>query len=403
MRGKIREILASVILSAALLGSGAAAEGETPEGPGELYARSAVLMDGSSGRILFGKNEGDVMPMASTTKIMTCIVALENAEPGEIVTISAEAAAQPEVHLGVREGETYTLENLLYSLMLESHNDSAVAIAEHVGGSVSGFAEMMNAKAVELGCVNTHYVTPNGLDASDAGGVHATTAAELAKVMAYCVDRSPQKEEFLRITQTRECTFTDETGSRSFSCRNHNAFLDMMDGVISGKTGFTSDAGYCYVCALESGGRLFTAAVLACGWPYNRTYKWSDMKKLMTYGIENFENRTLRIPENFDPLPVENGLAPDGDPWKEVWIGVRAKTEGRPEIKMLLRRDEEIKSRLTIKKSLSAPVAKGTPVGRISYCFGDELLFECALEATEDIRRKEWKDWLVWTVRWYAL
>lgn len=375
-------------------------EAGAPEG---LYAQSAVLMDGSSGRILFGKNENRVMPMASTTKIMTCIVALENSEPGEVVEISSNAAAQPEVRLGVREGETYTLENLLYSLMLESHNDSAVAIAEHIGGSVENFAGMMNDKARQLGCENTHYVTPNGLDAEDQGGIHATTAAELARVMAYCVNESPKKSDFLRITQTRSCSFTDESGARSFSCQNHNQFLDMMDGVISGKTGFTSAAGYCYVCALESGGRLFTAAVLACGWPYNRTYKWSDMKKLMTYGVENFENRTVHVPEKVEPLPVNNGLSPSKNPWEKVKASVYVKTEEEPLISILVRRDEEIKSRLTIRKTLEAPVKKDTVVGKVSYYYQDTLLREYPVVTKTDISARCFRDWLIWTARRYVL
>ena len=124
-------------------------------------------------------------PMASTTKIMTCILALENADEEEIVGISDDAASQPQVRLGVRKDENYYLKDLLYSLMLESHNDSAVAIAEHVAGSVEAFAEMMNRKALDLGCKDTHFVTPNGLDARDEEGVHSTTARDLAVIMKY--------------------------------------------------------------------------------------------------------------------------------------------------------------------------------------------------------------------------
>lgn len=400
MRKKLCGMLVITWLIAALPFCNGMAEGESgvPEG---LYAQSAVLMDGSSGRILFGKNENQVMPMASTTKIMTCIVALENAELGEAVDISSNAASQPEVRLGIREGERYTLENLLYSLMLESHNDSAVAIAEHIGGSVENFAGMMNEKARQIGCKNTHYVTPNGLDAEDGEGAHGTTAAELARVMAYCVNESPKQADFRRITQTRNCSFTDESGARSFSCQNHNQFLDMMDGVISGKTGFTSAAGYCYVCALESGGRLFTAAVLACGWPYNRTYKWSDMKKLMTYGIENFENKTARVPESMEPLPVNNGLARSGNPWEKVKASVYIKTEGEPQISILLRKEEEIKSRLTIRKTLEAPVEKDTVVGKISYYYQDILLREYPVMTKSDISARHFRDWFMWTAKRY--
>ena len=144
----------------------------------QLYARSAVLMDADSGRLLIEKDADHPMPMASTTKIMTCILTLESAQLDDLVTVSAYAAKMPEVKLHIMEGEHYKLKDLLYSLMLESHNDAAVAIAEHVGGSVEGFAQMMNEKAKAIGCMNTFFITPNGLDASvqvkDSQGADST-------------------------------------------------------------------------------------------------------------------------------------------------------------------------------------------------------------------------------------
>ena len=284
----------------------------------ELYAKAAVLMDAESGRVLYGKNGQEILANASTTKILTCILALETADPEEWVDISAYASTMPKVKLGVKKGERYRLGDLLYSLMLESHNDVAVAIAEHIGKeflekelaeksvseytaeeskeAVAAFADLMNEKARELGCVNSWFITPNGLDATETfhakdGSTfskdHSTTAEELARLMSYCVLHSPKKEEFLEITQTISYTVTSEKGRNHF-CTNHNAFLTMMEGVISGKTGFTNKAGYCYVGALERDGRTFVVALLACGWPNNKSYKWSDSKKLMNYGIENF-------------------------------------------------------------------------------------------------------------------
>ena len=132
--------------------------------PQNLYAQSAVLMDADSGRVLFGKEEEAIRPMASTTKIMTCIIALEHMTDNEIVTVSAYAASQPKVHLGVREGQQFYLKDILFSLMLESHNDSAVMVAEEIAGSVEMFVKMMNEKAEELGLTKTHFVTPNGLE-----------------------------------------------------------------------------------------------------------------------------------------------------------------------------------------------------------------------------------------------
>ena len=135
--------------------------------PSELYARYAVLMDAATGRVLFSKSGDTEAPMASTTKIMTCILALENGNLSDEVSVSGNAVSQPEVKLGMTEGQHFLLKDLLYSLMLESHNDTAVAIAEQISGSVDGFADLMNSKAEELGCTSTYFITPNGLDAQD--------------------------------------------------------------------------------------------------------------------------------------------------------------------------------------------------------------------------------------------
>ena len=323
-----------------------------------LYARSAVLMDGGSGRILYGKEEEAELPMASTTKIMTCIVALEEAEPDTVCTVSEHAVAQPKVKLGMVEGDTFYLRDLLCSLMLESHNDSAVCIAETVGGSVEGFAAKMNAKAQEIGCAQTHYVTPNGLDAQDGGGNHHTTAHELALVMRYCLTQSPKAEEFLEITRTPSCMFTDISGSRSYSCTNHNALLQIMDGALSGKTGFTAKAGYCYVGALKRDGRLLIVALLACGWPHHKGYKWADTKTLMNYGLEHYELRELSAPKlKADRLPVTDGQQ------ETVRIELGEDSENGKRIQILMRPEEQIETRVELADSLAAPVAAGQQVG----------------------------------------
>ncbi|MCD7805745.1 MAG: D-alanyl-D-alanine carboxypeptidase, partial [Lachnospiraceae bacterium] len=284
----------------------------------DLFSQAAVLMDADTGRILYGKNENTVLAMASTTKIMTCIIALEYGNPEDEVTFSAYAAAQPKVKLGMGKGKQALFRDLLYSLMLESHNDTAVAVAEHIGTqqlgwdtgqvinhsheesveAVEAFLKLMNEKAASLGCDHTLYLTPNGLDASleyeDASGqmveiFHSTTAAELARVMSYCILESSQKEKFLEITQTSVYGFTDLSGQNYYSCYNHNAFLSMMSGALSGKTGYTGRAGYCYVGALESEGRTFVAALLNCGAYGSQTKKWVDLRRLMEYGMKYYE------------------------------------------------------------------------------------------------------------------
>ena len=384
------------------LGSSVAVWSAKEEVPAELqslYAQSAVLMDGRSGRILFGKNETEFKPMASTTKIMTCIVALENADLDEIVTASAKAQSQPEVHLGVTAGERFYLKDILYSLMLESHNDSAVMVAEQVGGSVEQFAEMMNEKAEEIGCKNTHFVTPNGLDAEDEDGPHGTTAQDLAKIMSYCILESPRKEEFLEITRKKKYEFQDVDKKRNFACYNHNVFLDMMPGALSGKTGFTSQAGYCYVGALESEGRVFIVALLACGWPFNRNYKWEDTRKLMQYGMDSYELAFINTDTEEYQIPVNGGISPDGDPTKEVYLC--AKEQEHEERSMLIKKDEEIKRIVTLKNSLEAPVKKGTVAGEVCYVLGDEVIAKYPVLTGEMAEKITWKHWAVYLIKRY--
>lgn len=367
---------------------------EGAEMEGQLYARSAVLMDADSGRVLFGKEEDVVRPMASTTKIMTCILALESQKGDQIVAASANAAAQPKVRLGVKEQEQFYLRDLLYALMLESYNDSAVMIAEGISGTVEEFAGLMNQKAKDLGCESTYFVTPNGLDGSDENGTHSTTARDLALIMRYCISQSPCKEEFLEITRTKSYQFTDVEGSRNFSCNNHNAFLDMMDGALSGKTGFTADAGYCYVGALKDGGRTFIVALLACGWPNNKGYKWADIRKLMEYGIANYEYRNVWEDVKLPDIFVADGIE-ESDPYKaQTEIPLCAK--GKEELYVLLRQDESVEVKTEIDDSLRAPVKAGEEAGRIRYLLEGEEIASYAVVTERDMDKKD----LEWAVRW---
>lgn len=342
-----------------------------------LYAKSAVLMDADSGRVLYERNGYEQMAMASTTKIMTLIVTLENANLDDTVAVSAYAASMPDVQLNIREGENYRLGDLVYSLMLESHNDSAVAIAEHVGGSVEGFAALMNQKAEEIGCKNTYYITPNGLDATDGDKFHSTTARDLALVMSYCIKKSPQKEKFLEITRTQSYSFSDASGQRSFSCTNHNAFLGMMTGALSGKTGFTNKAGYCYVGALERNGRTFVVALLACGWPNHKTYKWSDTRALMEFGLANYQYRSFDeavIPESaFAEIPVTGAKSNKIGGVETIQVEAAQMPDSPYSVEgLLMNGEEKITVTLHKVKGLSAPVGKGQKVGHISYKVGDE-------------------------------
>ncbi len=354
----------AVVLSALLSVAAVRAEGE----PGDLYARSAVLMDADTGRILFEKNGRDPLPMASTTKIMTLLVTLENADLEGEVTVSAYAASMPDVQLNIREGERYRLRDLCYSLMLESHNDSAVAIAEHVGGSVEGFASMMNQKARDLGCYDTLFITPNGLDAENEYGMHSTTAADLARIMRRCMEN----EEFLSITREPSWSFGDLDGTRSFTVNNKNAFLNMMEGALTGKTGFTNGAGYCYVGALERNGKRLIAVVLACGWPNHRTWKWSDTQKLMNYGIENYHRETVgRDRVDLGTVPVENG--------QRESVRISADVTVR---EVLLRDGDMFRMEILAPDRLTAPVEEGELAGTVIYYLNDQIfdLFPVRIE-----------------------
>ncbi|MCI5869401.1 MAG: D-alanyl-D-alanine carboxypeptidase [Dorea sp.] len=382
-------ILCILVLFSAFLPVSAENGGEqtSEDMPKELYARSAVLMDADSGRVLFGKEENVVRPMASTTKIMTCILALENMKEGQIVTASKNAASQPKVRLGMQEGETFYLKDLLYSLMLESHNDSAVAIAEGIAGSVKVFADLMNQKAKKIGCEHTYFVTPNGLDAENEGGTHSTTAADLARIMRYCIMESSCKEEFLAVTSTRNYQFQNLEESRLFSCSNHNAFLDMMDGALTGKTGFTGNAGYCYVGALKRDDRTFIVALLACGWPGNKSYKWSDTRKLMEYGIECYQYQDVWVKTELPNLSVSGGVSTEDPYEEEVQVSLKYQEEVDT-FKVLLGKTEKVTVKEEIAKTLNAPVKKGRVVGNVKYFLGDQELASFPVVTKEEVRER---------------
>ena len=341
-----------------------------------LHARSAVLMDGDSGRILYGKEADTPLAMASTTKIMTCILALELGEEGQICTASANATSQPQVKLGMREGEQFYLRDLLYSLMLESHNDTAVCIAESVAGSVETFAGKMNEKAAAVGCEDTCFLTPNGLDAGEERGAwHHTTAADLANILRYCITESPKAESFLAVTQAASYSFSNIEKTVHYDCANHNAFLTMMDGALTGKTGFTAKAGYCYVGALRDGERLYIVSLLACGWPGHKSWKWSDTRRLMDYGLDSFQKRTIEDESFADRLlPVEGGQADS--------VPVRADTGT---FTVLMRDTEQVGRQVFLDTPLTAPVKAGEQVGSVRYCLDGEEIAATPIRAAADV------------------
>ncbi|MDE6747480.1 MAG: D-alanyl-D-alanine carboxypeptidase, partial [Lachnospiraceae bacterium] len=252
------------------------------------------------------------------------------------------------------------------------------------------FAAMMNQKARDIGCYDTYFITPHGLDAmvGDTGRIHSTTAADLAKIMAYCVTDSEAKDEFLKITRTREYGFCDVSGARSFHCNNHNNFLNMMDEALSGKTGFTNKAGYCYVGAIESEGRVYTVALLACGWPNNKNYKWSDMKKLAQYGMEHFQYRDIYEEVRFEDIPVTEGIAGvNSTPYEKAYASVSLEEPDEKSLRYLLCDEDKIEVKTNLADSLEAPVHIGDNVGQVSYYLNGELIKAYTIVTTDEIEK----------------
>ncbi|MDR2042798.1 MAG: D-alanyl-D-alanine carboxypeptidase [Clostridium sp.] len=391
-----------------------------------LYAASAVLMDGDSGRVLYEKNGKEFLANASTTKIMTCILILEGADLQDVLEVSAYAASMPQVRLSMNKGEKYLVKDLLYSLMLESHNDSAAALAEHLGKTLNpalcrksaaqftgqesrqalaAFADRMNRKAEEIGCEDTWFITPNGLDATETLTLengetvtkeHGTTARDLARIMAYCIKISPKREDFLEITGTQSYSFSS-LGGRSFSCVNHNAFLTMMEGAVSGKTGFTGKAGYCYVGAVEKDGKTLIVSLLACGWPSHKTYKWSDTRELMEYGLENYTYHSfaeVAYDESLlNPILVTDGQSAslDREAYAEVEIVGGQARQGLSTQGLLMREDEKIEVVRKMKSTLQAPVTSGTSVGMVYYLLDGKTYLTEQIVTTQDVGKADYE------------
>jgi len=337
--------------------------------PANLNAKYALLMDASNRRVLFEKSGYEKVPMASTTKIMTLLIALENANLNDVVKVSKYAASMPDVQLNMKTDEEYILSDLLYSLMLESHNDTAVAIAEHIGGSVEGFAAMMNEKAKELGAYNTNFVTPNGLDADG----HFTTAYDLALIASYAI----QNESFLKIIQTPSHTFHEQTTGRTFTVNNKDLFLTSYDGAIGIKTGFTNNAGYCFVGAVEKDNKKYVSVVLASGWPPNKSFKWKDTTKLMDYGVQQFNMKEIISKGiSFQKINVSDSIE-----------GGTVTPYVNDSVSLLLKEGEKVDFDIKLPTNLVAPIKKNETIGEITIYINDEKYKVLPLYSMEQKRK----------------
>lgn len=336
----------------------AEAEQEKELKENELLSKACCIIDGSNGRVLYSKNGNSPMANASTTKILTCILALENCKLDDMVKISKEASDEPEVKLGLKVDEEYKLEDLLYAMMLESYNDCAYAIAEHAGGNVMNFSKMMNDKAKSIGCKDTYFITPNGLDAEDAKTFHHTTAEDLGIIMKYCTWESPMAESFLKITGATSYTFSGKNGS--YTVNNHNRMLGK-NGYLSGKTGYTSKAGYCYIASWENTGKKLVVALLGCGWPNNKNYKWQDTKRLIEYA----DTKYSLLPVAKENVHLSTEIM-DTHFGKNTMLEMETKLSDIENCKCLLAKKEQVKYDYKIDE-LELPILCGQQVGTVTY------------------------------------
>ncbi|MBQ7921799.1 MAG: D-alanyl-D-alanine carboxypeptidase [Clostridia bacterium] len=244
-----------------------------------VSAQAAVLMEATTGDIVFAKAEDARLPMASTTKIMTALVALENGDLTAPVRIAEEAVGVEGSSVYLAAGETLTLEELLYALLLESANDAAAAIACAVSGSIEAFSEAMNRKAAELGLQNTHFTNPHGLDDEE----HYTTAEDLARLAVYAM----HNPDFARMVSTYKKTIPLKDGEGTRLLLNHNRLLKQYADVVGVKTGFTKRSGRCLVSAAEKDGVRLVAVTL------NAPDDWQDHRAMLDYGFSRYTNVNL--------------------------------------------------------------------------------------------------------------
>lgn len=333
-----------------------------------ISAAGAVLMDGGTGRVLWEKDSHTPRLIASTTKLMTALVALESGHDlEETVTILPEWAGVEGSSIYLRPGEEITLEALLYGLLLRSGNDAALAIAGHCGGTVEDFVARMNRKARELGMTDTHFVNPNGLDAEG----HCSSACDMALLARACLDN----EELAGIVATKSVTL----GTRTFT--NHNKLLWRYEGCIGMKTGYTEKAGRTLVSAARRDGMTLICVTL------NAPSDWADHTALLDWGFANYEARSLsQAGEDIGYLPVSGGLSP------------ACPVETASDLTAALAPGEKVECTWELSETaLTAPVTRGEQVGEIVYYVNSKELARVPLitgRSVSDISAPKGGGWL---------
>ena len=324
-----------------------------------VAAAGAVLIDGSSGRVLFAQNADEKLPEASCTKIMTALLALENSSLSDEVTAGKNAHGVEGTSIYLSEGETLSMEQMLYGLMLRSGNDAAVAIAEHVGGSVSGFADMMNARAKELNADAT-FKNPHGLHAEG----HAASALGLARIMREAM----KNPDFRTITATQKKIIPWVGNEYSRVLENKIRLLRTYEGATGGKTGYTSKAGRCLVFSARRDGMELIGVVLRCP-------TWFDTAAVMLdYGFENFRmERALERGSTAAVVNVKNGELATVDAVAAKSLAGAVEIGSKPEVKVST-------------DALSAPVRKGDTVGMAQLLANGQVIDSCRLVAAHDVK-----------------
>ena len=331
-----------------------------------LSAQSAVLIDARDGRVLYEKDADTPRPMASTTKIMTAVVALESCDVNEIIEIADEAVGVEGSSIYLQKGERMTLLELLYALLLQSANDAAVAIAVGVGGSVGNFADMMNEKAMSLGLTSTHFENPNGLDADG----HVTTAHELALLTAYAL----KNPTFAEIVATYKRKISGPDGTVRLVV-NHNKLLNMYDGCVGVKTGFTKKSGRCLVSAACRESLTLVSVTLSA------PDDWRDHTAMLNYGYENYCCEILCDEGGFiETLPVVGGA-------QDSLLCVNCDY-----VAATLPRDHgEITVDVQLPQMIYAPVSAGDIVGHVTYKCEGKVIGETDVKAAYNIEQIRYK------------
>jgi D-alanyl-D-alanine carboxypeptidase len=340
---------------------------EQVSAPDGLSAHAAVLIEASSGRVICSKNAGKRLPMASTTKIMTALVAIESCDINTVVTVSPDAVGVEGSSIYLFAGEKLSLEDLLYAMLLESANDAAAAIAIAVGGSIDGFAEMMNAKAQKLGLTDTHFTNPHGLDDPE----HYTTALELAKIASVAM----KNEVFRTIVSTRKATVPQNNGEGARVLFNHNKLLGGYEGAIGIKTGYTKVSGRCLVSAAERDGLELIAVTLSA------PNDWDDHKAMLDLGFSLYESRTLCDEGGFlHVMPVMSGNADC-----VVLENAEAVTLTLP------KNAAEVKCTVELPSFIYAPVAEGERVGNLVFSIDGKIIAEVPIVASYSVDKATYK------------